>query len=1053
MSFRLLFHKQLPDFRFFKPENLLSMCAGKLKKRPDLSHAEPARNARGKSGDPYTGSSEARSDLLLQTVLENTLDPVYIKDKESRVVMCNQALEKVVGKPMSEIVGKTDSEYYQNLEVGAKLREHDLLVMNTGKSHTLEETINSPEGFRTYISVKNPWRNRNGEVIGIVGISHDITARKQMEKSLEESEKRYRELVKYAPVGIYEVDFRTKKLISVNEAMAILTGYSTDELLSMDVMELLDDESKILFQSRIERMFGGIGEKENVEYNIVKKDGGIIRAVLNIKFKTDEKGVPVGAMVVGYDVTEARDAERILNESRQKYQSLIETNDDFIWETDINGNYTYCSPQMEKLWGLKPEEMIGKAPFEIMTEKYRGRVKEFFKRLAVHPVPFKGVVTTSVVKDNRTVYVDTNGVPFYDSKGKLAGFRGISRDITERMAIEESLRKSEKKYMELVTNARSIIIQVNTSGMVTFMNEFGLSFFGFGSDEILGRLVSETIVPRVESTGRDLKPMLEEIFSDPDRYSININENVKKNGERVWIEWYNKSLHDDDGNRIGHMAIGIDITGRVKAEESLKLSEERLRSVLDAAKESIYMFDREGMITLSNATGLKRFQNIPEKDFVGHSITEFLDYELAANRKKKLDEVLLTGRELDFEDERNGRIYHNTFMPVFRDNEVINVATFSSDITERIAAEKKLANSQEKLRIAVENGNIGIWEWDMKSGAVAWDERTEIMFGLRPGTFGNTFDAFMSLVNEEDIPHIQKAITDTLDRGIPFETIFRLSHKGGKPRYISSKALLNRDNEGRPLSMTGVSIDVTALKEGTETLILKLNEDLLRSNRDLQSFAYVASHDLQEPLRTITSFTQLLSHHYKDTLDERAREYIEFIVEGAVRMYDLLNALLEYSRIHSKGKTFQRVELNKVLAGAVKNLAFSIKESNAKITSGKLPVVHADEGQMVQLFQNLLSNSIKFSTDTPRIHVSSKTESGNYVISVRDEGMGIEPQYFERIFQIFQRLHTREQYEGTGIGLAICKRIVERHGGSIWVESEPGKGSTFVIKLSKERTR
>ncbi len=270
-----------------------------------------------------------------------------------------------------------------------------------------------------------------------------------------------------------------------------------------------------------------------------------------------------------------------------------------------------------------------------------------------------------------------------------------------------------------------------------------------------------------------------------------------------------------------------------------------------------------------------------------------------------------------------------------------------------------------------------------------------------------------------------------------------------KTKYISSKALVNKDKDGKPVSMTGVCFDVTGLKEGTEQLVSKLNEELLRSNKELESFAYVASHDLQEPLRMVSSFTQLLEQQYKDKLDDKAHEYIHFAVDGSKRMYDLLNGLLAYSRIHTKGKEFKSVELAQVLENSTKNLALTIKERNAIIKSDELPAVNADESQMIQLFQNLISNSIKFSTETPRIYISSKSETDHYLISVKDEGMGIEPQYFEKIFQIFQRLHPREQYEGTGIGLAICKRIVERHGGTIWVESELGKGSTFFFTIPK----
>jgi len=251
--------------------------------------------------------------------------------------------------------------------------------------------------------------------------------------------------------------------------------------------------------------------------------------------------------------------------------------------------------------------------------------------------------------------------------------------------------------------------------------------------------------------------------------------------------------------------------------------------------------------------------------------------------------------------------------------------------------------------------------------------------------------------------------------------------------------------------MIGVCFDVSGLKEGTEQVILKLNQELLRSNKELESFAYVASHDLQEPLRMVTSFTQLLHKQYEDKLDERAHEYINFAVDGSKRMYDLLNGLLAYSRIHTKGKQFYPVDLNKALEIATKNLTLNIEEKNAVIKSDELPTVIADENQMTHLFQNLISNGIKFNKQTPEIYISSQSNGDHHLITVKDNGIGIESQYFDRIFVIFQRLFASgEGYDGTGIGLSICKRIVERHDGKIWVESEPGKGSVFFFTIPKD---
>jgi len=222
---------------------------------------------------------------------------------------------------------------------------------------------------------------------------------------------------------------------------------------------------------------------------------------------------------------------------------------------------------------------------------------------------------------------------------------------------------------------------------------------------------------------------------------------------------------------------------------------------------------------------------------------------------------------------------------------------------------------------------------------------------------------------------------------------------------------------------------------------------LEHSNAELERFAYIASHDLQEPLRMVSSFTQLLEKRYKDKLDADAHDFINFAVDGARRMQNLINDLLAYSRVSPRGKPFEPTNTEEVFEAAVANLQIAIKESKSKVTHDALPSVMADEGQLVQVFQNLISNGIKFrGKEPPRVQVSAMHKEGEWVFSVKDNGIGIDPQYFDRVFIIFQRLHGHE-YPGTGAGLSIAKRIVERHGGRIWVESEPGKGSVFYFSI------
>jgi PAS domain S-box-containing protein len=248
--------------------------------------------------------------------------------------------------------------------------------------------------------------------------------------------------------------------------------------------------------------------------------------------------------------------------------------------------------------------------------------------------------------------------------------------------------------------------------------------------------------------------------------------------------------------------------------------------------------------------------------------------------------------------------------------------------------------------------------------------------------------------------------------------------------------------------VTAAIRDISVRKKSDEHLEKTVGE-LKRSNAELQQFAYVSSHDLQEPLRMVSSYTQLLAKRYKGRLDSDADEFIAFAVDGCDRMQGLIQDLLAYSRAGSNGKALHEVSSEDALKMALTNLGATVEQSGAVVTHDSLPAIRADETQLTQVFQNLVGNAIKYrGGESPQVHVSASRNGGNeWIFSVRDNGLGIDPQYFERIFILFQRLHGREEFEGTGIGLAICKKILERLGGRIWVESQPEKGSTFCFAL------
>jgi PAS domain S-box-containing protein len=385
-------------------------------------------------------------------------------------------------------------------------------------------------------------------------------------------------------------------------------------------------------------------------------------------------------------------------------------------------------------------------------------------------------------------------------------------------------------------------------------------------------------------------------------------------------------------------------------------------------------------------------------------------------------------------------------------------AELRREISERKQAEEALRASEERFALAERGANDGLYDWDIQNGSLYWSPRLKELLGYTADELEVDFNTFESHLHPDDRERIGAALEAHLKDRVLYDVEERLRTKSGEYRWFNARGQALWDEAGNPTRMTGHITDITKRKQAEEALAQQAQE-LARSNKELEQFAYIASHDLQEPLRMIKSYLQLLERRYRGQLDEDADVFIAFAVDGAARLQILINDLLKYSRVETHGKPFKSTDCGEVLGQVLENLKVAVEESQALVTYDDLPTVMADGVQLLQLFQNLISNALKFhQPDSPlEVHIgveqlplSPAAEDGGgseWLFSVQDNGIGIDPEYFEHIFMIFQRLHTRAEYKGTGIGLAVCKKIVERHGGRMWVESELEKGTTFYFTI------
>lgn len=367
-------------------------------------------------------------------------------------------------------------------------------------------------------------------------------------------------------------------------------------------------------------------------------------------------------------------------------------------------------------------------------------------------------------------------------------------------------------------------------------------------------------------------------------------------------------------------------------------------------------------------------------------------------------------------------------------------------LKERIRELEPAERERLKLADIVEQSNDAIFSVDLESNVMSWNSGAEKIYGY---TQDEIVGKSIYMITLEDGPTPEtEEIRNMVMAGTPpkmFETVHQ--RKDGVEIPVALTISCIRNERDRITEISVISRDITEKRKSEEAL-KKFSRDLERSNNELKQFAFAAAHDLQEPLRAMANYSDLLTGRYAAMLDERAVKYINRIAESSERMQALIQDLLHYSRVDTHGKPFTEVNLQEVFLSATRNLRMAIEESGAIVVADKLPNIQADRSQMLLLFQNLISNAIKYrGEETPQISITSKSENGMLTLDFKDNGIGMEEEHFERIFVIFQRLHTRDEYPGTGMGLAICKRIVDRHDGAIWVASKVGQGSDFFVKL------
>lgn len=677
----------------------------------------------------------------------------------------------------------------------------------------------------------------------------------------------------------------------------------------------------------------------------------------------------------------------------------------------------------------------------------------------------------------------------------IASHAAIAIDNARLYQKAEQQARASMLLAAIVDSSDDAIISKDLNGVITSWNNSAARLFGYTAHDAIGKTVAELLIP---ADRQDEEPQILARLRSGERVDHFETVRRHKDGTLLDISLVISPVRDSQGVIIGASKIARDIRDRKRTEKAIQSLNAKLQHDLVAMTRlqqlSTRLIETQDVTTLLHEiisvgveiTGADKgniqllqdgdlkivaqqgfdpsFLDIFNKVRSGHAacgaalekgerividnVMESDIYDEVA-RKAMLDARAFAVQSTPLVT-RSGEVlgmfsthYNRSGSIPERDLRWIDLlARQAADLIERRRAERAVQASEERLRIAQSAAKIGVFDVEIASGTNTWSEELEELYGLRRGSFPGTQAAWENLVHPEDRDFAVNKVEEAFHTGAPVEAEWRVVWPDGSVHWLAGRFQVYRDAHGTPARISGVNFEITERK--------RIENELKRANQDLEQFAYSASHDLQEPLRSVKIFSELLAGRCGNSLDCESQEFLDNVREGARRMEMLVRDLLTYTQVATLDEDPGYVDANLVMEAALANLAGAITEAGAKVHFDSLPSVRIHSTQLQQLFQNLIGNAIKYHRPdvAPVVHAKSRRENGKWIFSVRDNGIGIEAEFKERIFGLFKRLHTGDEYSGTGIGLALCQRIVERHHGRIWVESEPGEGSTFYFTLA-----
>ena len=888
-------------------------------------------------------------------------------------------------------------------------------------------------------------RDAGGRIVRSQAVIEDVTERKRAEAELRESEEKFSKIFQKAPLLITLTDVGTGRFFDVNERFLEVSGYTRDEVLGRTSVEI--GWSSKEERARMVKDLRDRGGVAGMELSLRRKDGKEVICLFHGERIT--VGGAERLLGIAQDITERKRAERQLAESQTMLRNVIDAIPVRVFWKDRESRYLGCNMLFAQDAGRPdPDTLLGEDDFTMawaeQAESYRADDSEVM-RTGIPKINYEEPQTTPT---GDRIWLRTSKIPLRDEGGAIYGVLGTYEDITERKRTESALRESEEQYRRLVQAANSVILTWDTTGNILFMNEFGERFFGYGREELIGRNVVGTIVPEQETSGRDLARLMQEIQKAPDQFMDNENENITKDGTRVWIRWANKAITDQQGNLVGILSVGNDITRRKRAEEALQRSERMLQTIIDAEPECVKLLDKDANLIMMNRAGLDMIQVESLEQVKGRCVCTMVgtgDRDAFMDLTRRIFQGESGTLAFEMVGAKGRRLWLETHAVPLRNekDEIVALLGVTRDVTAKRQADEALRASESRFRTIIEHASSGILVAETGTGRFRY-ANPEICRML-----GYESDELLQLAVDaihpaDELPLVRR----TFAAGTGVQT-----------------SCLRRDGTVFPVEIrtVGVELDGRPCLIGFFTDITEkrlLEEERVKTEK-LESIGMLAggiAHDFNNLLQGVFGYISIA----KMTVDRRD-EALAMLGQAEKALHQTVNLTSQLLTFSKGGKPVKKlIDLRHVIETAA---AFSLSGSRTGYhftADDGLWSVEADEGQIGQVVQNIVLNADQAMPEGGVVRIFARNipegdpgspqgmGRGNYVaFSISDSGIGIPAEYQTKIFDPY--FTTKEK--GSGLGLATSYSIIRNHGGLISVRSTPGSGTTFTLYLPAAAAR